>query len=313
MENLENQTNEIGEKSKKNLPKPYLLTRIMASFLDFFLACLLFVGFEATLYFTLFEPLGYHRLMDESQAVLQDSHLYILDDERGLFTITEVYDENLTPEENYDIPLTYYYTNDPRAIADNRLARYHNSKIVSGYFVEEGEGIFVRAEGADDNEVKAFFVSAYDDAIKFLERDPVYLNGVNKTFYIVIFTSLFSATLAMAIIHLLIPLLMKNGQTPFKLVFKLCIADARDDTRVKKGQVVVRFVILLLFNIWVPILLFARFSYFTLIPVFISIILMSLTKTFSGPHDYVAKTYIVSNRDIAIPEHVKVDEGDNSQ
>ncbi|HPM08083.1 MAG TPA: hypothetical protein PLL60_04800, partial [Bacilli bacterium] len=75
-----------------------------------------------------------------------------------------------------------------------------------------------------------------------------------------------------------------------------------DDTRVKKGQVAIRFVILLLFNIWVPILLFARFSYFTLIPVFISIVLMSLTKTFSGPHDYVARTYIVSNRDIVIPE-----------
>lgn len=302
MINHEKETIEIVETPKKNLPKPYLLTRIAASFLDFLLACLLFVGFEAALYFTIFEPLGYHQLMGESQAVLQDSHLYVLDDDSGLLTITEAYDESLSPEENYDVPLTFYYTNDVRAIADNRLARYHNSKLVSGYFVEESEGVFVRTDGADDAEVKTFFAGAYDDAVTFLETDPVYLNGVEKTFYIVIFTSLFSATLGMAIIFLLIPLLMKNGQTPFKLVFKLCLADARDDTRVKKGQVAIRFVILLLFNIWVPILLFARFSYFTLIPIFISIVLMSLTKTFSGPHDYVARTYIVSNRDIVIPE-----------
>ena len=302
MINHEKETIEIVETPKKNLPKPYLLTRIAASFLDFLLACLLFAGIEAALYFTIFEPLGYHQLMNESQAVLQDSHLYVLDDDKGLLTITEAYDENLSPEENYDVPLTYYYTNDVRAIADNRLVRYHNSKLVSGYFIEESEGVFVRADGADDAEVKAFFVGAYDDAVTFLEADPVYLNGVEKTFYIVIFTSLFSATLGMAIIFLRTPLLNKYGQTPYKLVYKLCLAEARDDTRVKKGQLFIRFIILLSFNIWVPILLFARFSYFTLIPIFISIVLMSLTKTFSGPHDYVARTYIVSNRDIVIPE-----------
>ncbi|MFA5763019.1 MAG: RDD family protein [Bacilli bacterium] len=305
MTNSENTTTEIVEKPKKNLPKPYLLTRISASFLDFLLIIFLFVGFEAALYFSIFEPLGYHRLMDESQQVLRDSHLYIFDEMRGFLSITEAYDENLTPEENYDIPITFFYTNDARAIENNLLEDYSSSKIASGYFVEVSEGVFERTSEATDVLVKTFFVSAYDEAVDFLEEDPVYVNGVEKTFYIVIFTVLFSATLAVSVIQLLIPLLMKNGQTPFKLAFKLCLADARDDTRVKRKQLVIRFVILLSFNIWVPILLFARFSYFTLIPIFVSLVIMSVTKRFSGPHDYVANTYIVSSRDIVIPEKIE--------
>lgn len=303
MINTENINQEIVEKPKKNLPKPYLLTRISASFLDFLLAVLLFVGLETTLYYTLFGPLGYHHLMDESQEVLRESGLYIFDEEKGFLTITEAYNEELTPEENYNVPITNYYTYDQRAIDDNLLNRYLASKEASSYFVEESEGVYVRAPGVEDETIKPFFVSAYNDAIKFLENDPVYVNGLEKTFYIFIFTSLFSATVAVGVVQLLIPLLMKNGQTPFKLAFKLCLADARDDTRVKKKQLIARFVVLLLFNIWVPILLFARFSYFTLIPIFVTIVLMSLTKTFSAPHDYAASTYIVSNRDIVIPDH----------
>lgn len=295
-------TTEVVEENKKKLPKPYLLTRISASFLDFLLAVLLFVGFEAALYFSIFEPLGYHQYIDQSQQVLEASHLYVNDANQGYLTITQAYDSEKTPEENYDVPIVYYYSTDERATFDNRLNRYYNSKIASGYFIEESEGVFTRKSDISDETVRIFFVSAYDDAVDFLESDPAYTEGVQKSFYIVIFTSLFSATLAMGVIHLLIPLLLKNGQTPFKLVFKLALADARDDTRVKRKQIVYRFLILLFFNIWVPILLFGRFTFFTLIPIFVSIIMMSLTKSFCGPHDYVAKTYVVSNRDITIPE-----------
>ena len=295
-------TADVVETSKKNLPKPYLLTRISASFLDFLLAVLLFVGFEAAVYFSLFDVLGYHQYVEEAQQVLRESSLYVYDEDKGFLSITETYDEELTPEENYDVPILAYYTSDERAIADNCLLRYNNSKIASGYFVEENEGIYVRVASATDVQVKAFFVTAYDEAVAFLEDDPVYVNGVNKSFYIVVFSSLFSATMAMGIIYLLIPLLMKNGQTPFKLVFRLCLVDSRDETRVKRRQLVYRFLILLFFNIWIPILLFANFTYFTLIPIFVSVAMMSFSKSYSGPHDYVAKTYIVSNRDIVIPE-----------
>lgn len=296
---------EVVEPPKKSLPKPYLLTRIAASFLDFLLAVFLFVGFEAAVYFTLFDTLGYHRYVAEAQEVLRASPLYVYDTEKGFQTITETYNVQLTPEENYDVPIIEYYTSDARAITDNCLYRYNNSKIVSGLFVEESEGVFVRDGDATDAEIKTFLTGAYDDAVAFLESDPVYVNGVNKSFYIIVFSCLFSATLAMSIIYLLIPLLMKNGQTPFKLVFRLCLVDARDETRVKRRQLVYRFLILLFFNIWIPILLFANFTYFTLIPVFVTVAMMSFSKSFSGPHDYVAKTYIVSARDVVIPEHSK--------
>ncbi|MFA5421749.1 MAG: RDD family protein [Bacilli bacterium] len=301
----------VVEKPEKKLPKPYLITRIGASFLDFLMIFIIFAGFEALTYFTLFEPLGYHALIDEAHQVLSDSHLYSYDSAKGYSTITEAYNEDLTPEENYDVPIVYYYSQDARALQNDRLALYYNEKTTSTYFVEESEGIFARAGNATDDEIRTFLASEYDKAIAFLEDDPVYLNGIQKSFYIVIFSVLINATLATGIIHLLIPMLMKNGQTPFKLVFKLALVDNRDETRAKRWQIVVRFSILISFNIWIPILLFAKFTYFTLIPVFATIIMMSLTKTYSGPHDYFSKTYIVSSRDITIPESQSIIESDS--
>jgi hypothetical protein len=85
--------------------------------------------------------------MDESQAVLQDSHLYILDDERGLFTITEVYDEKIDCPKKTTI---FHLLNTIQMIRElsptTALPAITILKSFPAILVEEGEGIFVRAE-----------------------------------------------------------------------------------------------------------------------------------------------------------------------
>ncbi|MFA5481039.1 MAG: hypothetical protein WC282_01460 [Bacilli bacterium] len=51
-----------------------------------------------------------------------------------------------------------------------------------------------------------------------------------------------------------------------------------------------------------PILLYGRFAQLILIPNLITLIMMTVTKSFSGPHDYFSKTYVAANKDLMIPE-----------
>jgi len=298
--NIEEQTPDT--KPGYNLKKPYLLTRMFSALLDFLLVVILFAGIEAALYYTAFDWFGYTRMMNEAHEVLADSHLYTYQDGKGYLPLNETYNKEISPDENYDIPLTYYYTNDSRAISDNLFSKYNSAKITSGYFqLNEESNTIVRIE-TDDVKVKVFYEAELGKATSFLERDPGYYKSVQGTYYIVIFTCLFSVTLGAAVIYLLIPLLRKDGETPFQMVFKICLVDGRDDTRVKRKQIVIRFAILILFNIWIPILLYANFTYFTLVPNLITLIMMSVTRSFSGPHDYVSHTYVATKRDIEIPE-----------
>lgn len=282
--------------------KPYLLTRMGAALLDFLLIFILFALIETTFYFTIFTPLGYHESIDETRAILLDSHLYVEGEYNKILTITETYNEELTLEENYDVPIVYYYTNDDRAVRSGRLDSYYISKENSGYFDRLENDVFTRKEGVSEEKFEAFFVSSYEKAVAFLEDDPAYLRGVQRSFYIVLFTSLGSITIASLLIHLLVPMISKHGQTPFKFVFKICLIDARDETQVKKWQILVRFFILIFFNIWVPVIIYARFVYATTVPLIVSAITLFVTRTNSSPHDFIAKTYVVSKRDVHIPK-----------
>lgn len=293
--------NEVKNEGRK-LPKPYLLTRMSAALFDFIIVVALFALFQTLMVVGLYQPLGYYTALDEAHVVLSDSNLYVYDHDRGYLTLTQTYDEDKTPTENYDPAITYFYTNDARAIAEDKLTEYYQAKIDSTYFNLGVDEIPVLKDGVDSDELKAFYQTEYSEAVNFLEEDPVYVAGLRRTFYITLFTALGSVTLAAGAVYLLVPLLRRNGDTPMQMLFKLCLADATSDTSVKRRQIVFRFGVLLLFNIWLPILLYARFAYFTLVPIFITLILMSVTRSYRGPHDFASGTYIVSCRDIVIPK-----------
>jgi len=291
----------------RQLPKPYLLTRMGAALFDLVIATVLFGALQSGVYYGFYGPLGYHDALDGAQQVLSDSGLYVYDAQRGYLTITEVYDDTKSATENYDGPITAYYTTDLRAQQENKLDSYYAAKVASGFFELGIDEIPVLLDDVSDNSLKSFFGIEYGKAIVFLEQDPIYASGVRTTFFITLFSSLITITIATATVYLLVPMLRRNGQTPMQIVFKLGLADASSDTRVKRNQILIRFAILLLFNVWLPILLYARFAYFTLVPIFITLILMTITKASRGPHDFASNTYVVSLKDIVIPEKKKIE------
>ncbi|HOJ44781.1 MAG TPA: RDD family protein [Bacilli bacterium] len=288
--------------SGRQLPKPYLLTRMGAALFDLLIAIIIFGGLQAGVFYGLYGPLGYHQALASAQEVLSDSGLYVYDAQRGYLTITETYDDTLTPSENYDNPITTYYSNDARAIAENKLDSYYVAKIASGLFELNDEQIPELLPDVSETALKSFYGAEYGKAVVFLEQDPVYVAGIRQTFLIALFSNLVTITLSCSIVYLLVPMLRPNGQTPMQILLKIGLADASSDTRVKRGQIAIRFAILLLFNVWLPILLYARFAYFTLVPIFVTLILMTITKASRGPHDFASNTYIVSLKDMQIPQ-----------
>ncbi|MFA5235400.1 MAG: RDD family protein [Bacilli bacterium] len=285
----------------RSLPKPSLLTRMFVALVDFLLVAALFAGIETALYHTAFEWFGYHTRVDEIHQLMDDSHLYVENDTNGYLTLTEAYVEETDPEGHYDPGIVYFYGHDARALSAGRLQFYYQTKLDSGYFeLDEGPNP-VALDSVSDEDLLEFFKDAYDSALDFFEDNPIYVSDMRATFYIVVFTSLFSLTLGAAIVYLLVPLVSKKGSTPVQLLFKLGLADARDDTRVKNHQVVLRFLVLLLFNLWLPILLYVEFAYFTLVPNFVTLIMISIVSGFRGPHDLASKTYVIAYKDIEIP------------
>lgn len=291
--------------SGRQLPKPYLLTRMGAALFDLLIALIIFGGLQTGVFYGLYGPLGYHQAQESARDVLSDSGLYVYDAQRGYLTITETYDDTLTATENYDGPITAYYTVDARAIAANKLSTYYAAKIASGHFELNDEEIPELLPDVSDTALKNFYGAEYGKAIVFLEQDPIYVEGIRQTFFIALFSNLVTITIACSIVYLLVPMLRRNGQTPMQILFKIGLADASSDMRVKRGQIAIRFAILLLFNVWLPILLYARFAYFTLVPVFVTLILMTITRASRGPHDFASNTYVVSLKGIVIPARNK--------
>lgn len=300
--NIEETPKAKVEERKYSLPKPKLLKRIGAAFIDFFLVLLLFIGVEAGMYYTVFNPLGYHSSIQNVHTLYDDSHLYVYSSSLGYLSLTEAYDDKKTPDENYDPYLVYYFSNDSRAIKENKLTTYKEEKLAAKtLFMLDDNNEIVRISGSDDSKAREFYKNSYDKAITFFESDPYYYQNAHRPFLIIIFTSLVSVVLSGSVFYLLIPLLRKDGETIGQIIYKIGLCNAKDDTKVKKSQIVWRFVILIALNYLVPILLYASFDYLTFVPVLITLAMISFTKSNIGPHEYFTKTYLVNKKEVEIP------------
>lgn len=292
------------DKSGHLLPRPFLISRIWSIIIDTIAILILIVAFEWCFSQTLFEPLGYYEKLEAVHAMYDESHLFAYSEENGYSTIDLAYDDSKTPEENYDVAITYFYSHDERALADNKLAEYNAAKISSNYFVYSGETI-VRAAEVEEAYFVAFFEFEYDEAVDYFESDPIYFSYMDSSFMIIVVTILISATIATAIIYLIIPLTRKNGQSLAQIITHLAIADSRDDTRVKKWQIVVRYLVILGMDFYFPILMYAQWGVFTAIPILASLLIMCVTRANEGPQDFASKTFVVVCKDVEIPEFRK--------
>ena len=92
----------------KDSARPALLKRIGAGLLDFLFSASLFALLFVFSYFVIFPSLGYQDSTATIMSAYSDSGLYA--QSNGNFvTLDQTYNSDLTPEENYDVPITNFY------------------------------------------------------------------------------------------------------------------------------------------------------------------------------------------------------------
>lgn len=283
-------------KSKLNRPVPYLITRIGSGFLDLLVVALLTFVFEIAWYYSIYPASGYFTDVSSAHQILEDSHLYIKTSSGAYEAISSHYDKTLTPEENYDTPIVYYYTNEAYPISKDKLSEYNTSKISSTYYVYSGDTI-VRKDGVSDEDAVKFLKDQYDKALDFLDTNPTYVSKVNHGALITFWCLALSMTLSTSIIWLVLPLATKNRSSLFQLIFKEGLAETEDDKVAKRSRVLVRYLLILAFDFILPLFCYYQWSFVMLYTDLLDLTLECFVPKGRSGHDLLSFTYVVSTRD----------------
>lgn len=281
----------------KQIGRPSLLRRIGSGLLDllFIFAALVILEFFAA--GVVFRPLGYFDAQNDVNTVFAESGLYLRINGFNV-QLPNAYDESKSVEDNYDKPLTAYYTNDARCREQNKLADYVQAKRDSGFYTETEDGLVLR-EDADEGKLKSFFEQQYAQAVDFLTTDPVYVAAVNKTFNVMIYSLLICFLIAAAVFYFIVPLARKDGETVGQIICKICLVDASCVGRVRKMQVVVRSLVVVVLNFLIPFWIFVFFNHVTMLPTLVTFAMMCLVKYNRSVQDFASQTQVILKRDAA--------------
>lgn len=281
--------NEQNRKEKlSKLPKPFLLKRVWAGLLDIIFIVILAIGFEFVFSKTILNFSGFNSLIDETKEMYLDSNLYIQSENNSYIEYQK--------GDNLNEIIIHYYENDEYAKNMDCLDKYNESKINSSLFEYDNNGNIIEKLDIEKDKLDEFYYNEYQKAIDVFDSNGYYQNLLTRISSLFILTLLLAITLATSIIYLIIPLCRKNGETPAQIINNLCIVDNKSMVDIKKRQIVIRYLVILLFNYFFPILMYVKFSYFSTITILISVIMICVTKNNIGPHDYLSQSVVILKR-----------------
>ena len=288
--------------TKHESPLPYLITRMGAGLIDLVFVLLTFIALQALSFQTVYHQLGYHSALVTAKNILADSGLFNVNENGEYLSLVDSYEEEADVITYYEVPLIQYFSTNPRAIKNNLLINYEQAKISSRLFYLDIDNQIKVADNTSQESLRLFFEIQIKKAIIFLENDPIYRDNAQKAFLITIFSYLTCGTLSFLIFYLLISLFTKDSTTIGQKLFKMGLMDVRVAAKATKNQVLVRFIVLVILNFWIPLLWYARVAYLSVFPILITLITIVLTKKNQGIHGMISATQIVSTRDVEIPK-----------
>lgn len=291
---------EIEEmKEREANAQPSLMKRIGVGLLDFLFTAILATGIFGLIFLTAFEPLGYNKAADTVFKLYEESALFVEGD-TGLVKITEHYDDTKSPIENYDVPITHYYSTNPRAIVQHKLDEYVTRKVNSPFFEFNSDNECVLSAGVIKEQLKTFLEEEYLKAVDYFADDPEFSEATKTTFYIMVNSILISVVISSSIFYLLIPGVDKADRTLGYMIGKMMVVSKKDMSRVEKKKLMFRNIIFVVVTYISPVTIFMLFGTFDfcLIPLFVNVILLSVTKSNTGMHD-IAIESITINRSLS--------------
>lgn len=309
--------------------KPNLITRYAAALLDLIVALVLVIGFFFACRYTILDPMGHQDDVDFVHDACKESSLFV-EVNGGYYKVTEdgQYDTSKTPELNYENRIIYYYSNFDYPLLKNSLSNYFAQKesvkywtnllpeesysLPKGSSMEEIENWmnthYERAKDPTSGEnmateaaVTGWLALQYESAVSLFVSTPEYVQHskhANLTEYFII---LISEVLGLGIYYILLPLVLRGGATPFKLVFKIVVVDKYGLKFASKTQILLRYFLLAVINIIIPTIWYffmpSAVGYLGMLFPMAEIMCLGISHSNSGIHDFAAKTYLADYRD----------------
>lgn len=280
-------------KKQDDPAKPSLLKRFASILLDALMIISIVLGLQLLSFNFVLNNLGYTDDQDYIQNSIKASHLYILNEMGDYITITSKYDDSKTPEENYDVVITYFYSTNQRAIDENKIEEYNNHKIESGNYVLDN-GVIVRSNTATDTRVKECLEKEYVKAIKFLKSDPKYIYSSNHSLLLAVSSLMICSVISTLIFYLIIPLFNRNHATLGQMICGLALVNDEDNKEANKKQVIIRYIIVLLTSFLLPISIMLMSIDFAGMPIFVNAGVMCFTKNNDSFHGYFSRTKVIN-------------------
>ncbi|MDE7107900.1 MAG: RDD family protein, partial [Clostridiales bacterium] len=280
------------KKELAQISRPSLMRRLGSGILDLLFIFVLLALIELFTAAVIFRPLGYYDAQGDINTIFAESGLYLR--QNGLnVTLINAYDDSKSIEENYDIPITRFYGENPRCSEKDKLAEYEQAKLDSKYYEKDESGALVRKNNVSDEDLKKFYEQQYNKAVDFLTQDPVYISAVNKTFNIMVYSILIAFLISAGTFYFLIPLLRNDGETLGQIICKMCLMDAHNIGKVRKMQVVVRSLIVVVVNFLIPFWIFIFFNHVTMITFLVTFAMMCLIKYNRSVQDFASQTVVI--------------------
>lgn len=280
------------KKDLEQIRRPSLMRRIGSGALDILFIFVVLALIELFAAAVLFRPLGYYDAQSNINTIFAESGLYLRQN-RSFVMLSNAYDDTKSVEENYDVPISKFYAENSRCKENNKLAEYEKAKLDSNYYERNASGALVRKENVSNEKLKKFYEQEYDKAVDFLTHDPVYINAVNTTFNVMVYSLLISFLISAGTFYFAIPLIRKDGETLGQIICKLCLIDASRAGKVRKMQVVVRSLLVVVLEFLVPFWIYIFFNHITLITFLVSFAMMCLIKYHRGPQDFLSQTQVI--------------------
>lgn len=298
----------------KETAQPTLLKRIGAGLLDFLFTGGLFALLFVFSYFVIFPSTGYQSAAQTIIETHENSELFII--ENGKYEqIIDHYDDSKTPEENYDVHITHFYSTDERAVKDNKLEAYNNSKLSSGYYEIDGEGNIVRISTVSSETARVFLQNEYMKAVNYFDSSEVLLKAVKTTYNTMIISILITVTISCAVMYFAVPLLEKKNRSFGYMIFKIIPVDSSSLQQTSKSKIALRSLIFVILTFISPITMYYWLGSFTFIfiPFFLNTVVLCFSKTNSGIHDIAAKINVINESHSNAFQNLKNIIGDNKQ
>ena len=281
---------------KKDDARPALLKRIGAGILDFLMAAALSAGFFAIAYFTIFPSVGYQASTQFMIQTYETSSLYLPNENGvGYVQLPQKYNDDKTPEENYDVNITKFYSTNARAYSEGQLEKYNNRKIDSGYYYLE-DGVYKRKDTVAKDTAKAYLEKEYYAAVDYLFQDPQVVQAVNILNYTIPVTILITVCMGCAVFYFAIPLIDEKRRTLGYMILRIMPVTSNELERPLRSMIALRsfiFVVIDYISLITIGLLLGGTSY-SFIPFFLNTVIICLSHSNSGIHDYATRIIVVN-------------------